>query len=124
MTQPIPIPSYLLAIAAGNVVYRAFEVPEGKTWTSGLWAEPELIDAAWHEFHADAPRWVRARVASCHHLLTTCSRTRFLAAEEEVTIPYQFGVYDLLVLPPAFPYGGMVCMRLRSRGHGSLMRQE
>lgn len=34
---------------------------------------------------------------------------RFLAAEEEITIPYRFGVYDLLVLPPAFPYGGMVC---------------
>ena len=34
---------------------------------------------------------------------------RFLAAEEEVTIDYKFGVYDLLVLPPAFPYGGMVC---------------
>ena len=33
---------------------------------------------------------------------------RFLAAEEEITIDYRFGVYDLLVLPPAFPYGGMV----------------
>jgi leukotriene-A4 hydrolase len=34
---------------------------------------------------------------------------RFLAAEEElVGMPYKFGVYDLLVLPPAFPYGGMV----------------
>jgi hypothetical protein len=33
---------------------------------------------------------------------------RFLAAEEELTMPYQFGVYDLLVLPPSFPYGGMV----------------
>lgn len=33
---------------------------------------------------------------------------RFLAGEEEITIDYRFGVYDLLVLPPAFPYGGMV----------------
>lgn len=34
---------------------------------------------------------------------------RFLAAEEElVGMSYKFGVYDLLVLPPAFPYGGMV----------------
>lgn len=32
---------------------------------------------------------------------------RFLAAEEEVVVPYKFGVYDLLVLPPSFPYGGM-----------------
>jgi leukotriene-A4 hydrolase len=31
-----------------------------------------------------------------------------LAAEETIVTPYQFGVYDLLVLPPSFPYGGMV----------------
>ncbi|KAG9310384.1 peptidase family M1-domain-containing protein [Chiua virens] len=85
--QPIPIPSYLLAIASGDVVYRAFRVPEGKTWTSGVWAEPGLVEAAWYEFNEDAPK--------------------FLAAEEAITIDYKFGVYDLLVLPPAFPYGGM-----------------
>jgi hypothetical protein len=33
---------------------------------------------------------------------------RFLAAEETLVTPYKFGVYDLLVLPPSFPYGGMV----------------
>lgn len=33
---------------------------------------------------------------------------RFLAAEEKIVTPYKFGVYDLLVLPPSFPYGGMV----------------
>ncbi|KIK94684.1 hypothetical protein PAXRUDRAFT_142351 [Paxillus rubicundulus Ve08.2h10] len=85
--QPVPIPSYLLAIASGNVVYRAFEVPQGKPWTSGVWAEPELIDAAWQEFNEDTPK--------------------FLAAEEAITTDYKFGVYDLLVLPPSFPYGGM-----------------
>ncbi|KAF8139623.1 peptidase family M1-domain-containing protein [Boletus edulis] len=85
--QPIPIPSYLLAIASGNVVYRAFQVPEGKAWTSGVWAEPEIVDAAWYEFNEDAPR--------------------FLTAEEAITSDYKFGIYDLLVLPPAFPYGGM-----------------
>jgi len=35
-------------------------------------------------------------------------RTRFLAKEEDIVGPYKFGVYDLLVLPPSFPYGGMV----------------
>jgi len=85
--QPITIPSYLIAIASGNVVYRTFRVPEGKKWTSGVWAEPELVDAAWYEFNEDTPK--------------------FLEAEEKITIDYQFGVYDLLVLPPAFPYGGM-----------------
>ena len=33
---------------------------------------------------------------------------RFLAKEETIVPPYRFGVYDLLVLPPSFPYGGMV----------------
>lgn len=34
--------------------------------------------------------------------------SRFLAKEEDIVGPYRFGVYDLLVLPPSFPYGGMV----------------
>jgi len=85
--QPVPIPSYLIAIACGNVRYRPFPRIEGKDWTSGIWAEPELIDAAYWEFSEDTGR--------------------FLAAEEKVITPYRFGVYDLLVLPPSFPYGGM-----------------
>lgn len=86
--QPVPIPSYLIAIASGNLCYHAFEKLEGKDWTSGVWAEPDIINDAWWEFKEDT--------------------TRFLAAEEElVGMPYKFGVYDLLVLPPAFPYGGM-----------------
>ncbi|KAF9040606.1 leukotriene-A4 hydrolase [Panaeolus papilionaceus] len=85
--QPVPIPSYLLAIAVGNLVYKTFSKPEGKQWTSGIWAEPELIEPAFWEFKEDT--------------------TRFLAEEEEIVTPYKFGVYDLLVLPPSFPYGGM-----------------
>ncbi|KAI0089923.1 peptidase family M1-domain-containing protein [Irpex rosettiformis] len=85
--QPVPIPSYLIAIAAGNVVYKPFPTVKGKTWKSGIWAEPELIDAAYWEFSEDTGR--------------------FLALEETVVPPYRFGVYDLLVLPPSFPYGGM-----------------
>ncbi|THV01236.1 hypothetical protein K435DRAFT_963588 [Dendrothele bispora CBS 962.96] len=85
--QPVPIPSYLLAIASGNVVYRAFPPYEDKNWTSGIWAEPELIEAAYWEFSEDT--------------------TRFLATDEKLVVPYKFGVYDILVLPPSFPYGGM-----------------
>ncbi|KAJ7743783.1 peptidase family M1-domain-containing protein [Mycena metata] len=85
--QPVPIPSYLLAIACGNVRYRPFPQFEDKQWRTGIWAEPELIDAAYWEFSEDT--------------------ARFLAAEEKIVIPYKFGVYDLLVLPPSFPYGGM-----------------
>ncbi|EPQ61166.1 hypothetical protein GLOTRDRAFT_53987 [Gloeophyllum trabeum ATCC 11539] len=85
--QPVSIPSYLLAIASGNIHYRAFQVPEGKTWKSGLWAEPETLDAAYWEFKEDT--------------------TRYLATEESVIAPYLFSVYDVLVLPPSFPLGGM-----------------
>ncbi|KAJ3843133.1 peptidase family M1-domain-containing protein [Lentinula raphanica] len=85
--QPIPIPSYLIAIAAGNVVYRPFPRYPGKEWTCGIWSEPELIEAAYWEFSEDT--------------------ARFLASAEEIVVPYRFGVYDLLVLPPSFPYGGM-----------------
>ncbi|KAF7295355.1 Leuk-A4-hydro-C domain-containing protein [Mycena indigotica] len=85
--QTVPIPSYLLAIASGNVVYRPFPTIKGKSWRTGIWAEPELIDAAYWEFSEDT--------------------AKFLAAEEGLVVPYKFHVYDLLVLPPAFPYGGM-----------------
>ncbi|KAF7797777.1 hypothetical protein EIP86_008978 [Pleurotus ostreatoroseus] len=85
--QPVPIPSYLIAIAAGNVVYRPFPALEGKSWISGVWAEPELIDKSYWEFSEDT--------------------AKFLATEETIVPPYRFKVYDLLVLPPSFPYGGM-----------------
>jgi leukotriene-A4 hydrolase len=85
--QPTPIPSYLLAIAAGNFQYRPFQVPNGKQWKSGVWSEPELMDSSFWEFSRDT--------------------ARFLAAAENLVGPYRFGVYDLLVLPASFPYGGM-----------------
>ncbi|KAF7330388.1 Leukotriene A-4 hydrolase [Mycena venus] len=81
--QPVPIPSYLIAIASGNVRYKPFPQFEDKEWRTGIWAEPELIEAAYWEFSADT--------------------ARFLAAEEKFVTPYKFGVYDLLVLPPSFP---------------------
>ncbi|RPD59483.1 zincin, partial [Lentinus tigrinus ALCF2SS1-6] len=84
---PVPIPPYLIAIAIGNFRYRALPKVEGKEWSTGIWAEPELIDAAYWEFSEDTGR--------------------FLATAEKILPPYRFGVYDLLVLPPSFPYGGM-----------------
>ncbi|KAI5118515.1 hypothetical protein M0805_007684 [Coniferiporia weirii] len=85
--QPTPIPSYLIAIASGNLRYRPFPKVLGKDWSCGIWAEPELIEAAYWEFSEDTGK--------------------FLSAEENIVVPYKFGVYDLLVLPPSFPYGGM-----------------
>ncbi|KAH9949467.1 hypothetical protein B0H21DRAFT_728077 [Amylocystis lapponica] len=86
-TQPVPIPSYLIAIAAGNVRYHPCPSIAGKQWKSGVWAEPELIDAAYWEFSE--------------------AIGRFLSTAETILPPYRFGVYDVLVLPPSFPYGGM-----------------
>ncbi|KAG6370601.1 hypothetical protein JVT61DRAFT_11220 [Boletus reticuloceps] len=85
--QAEPIPSYLLAIAAGDLRYRPFVVPEGRTWSCGVWTEPKLLEDAYNEFCEDTPR--------------------YLAAAEDLAGPYRFGVYDLLVLPHSFPYGGM-----------------
>ncbi|KAF8132825.1 peptidase family M1-domain-containing protein [Boletus edulis] len=85
--QAEPIPSYLLAIAAGDLRYRPFVVPDGRTWSCGVWTEPKLLEDAYNEFCEDTPR--------------------YLAAAEDLAGPYRFGVYDLLVLPHSFPYGGM-----------------
>ncbi|KAF8703174.1 Leukotriene A4 hydrolase, C-terminal, partial [Rhizoctonia solani] len=85
--QPIAIPSYLIAIASGNVIYKPFAPVPGRQWKTGVWTEPEQMDAAFWEFSEDTSRYV-------------------LQAEEILT-PYEFGVYDLLLLPPSFPYGGM-----------------
>ncbi|KAH7334057.1 leukotriene-A4 hydrolase [Rhizoctonia solani] len=85
--QPIPIPSYLIAIASGNVIYKPFAPIPGCSWKTGVWTEPEQMDAAFWEFSKDTANYVHEA--------------------EKMLTPYEFGVYDLLLLPPAFPYGGM-----------------
>lgn len=83
--MPQPIPSYLLAIAAGDLVFK----PIGKR--SGVWAEPAMVDKAGHEFE---------------------DTEKMIDAAETLYGPYRWGRYDLLVLPPSFPYGGMENPRL------------
>jgi leukotriene-A4 hydrolase len=78
MTKPIP--PYLIALAAGDLEFR----PLGGR--SGVFAEPSVVDAAAREF-ADTEAMIRA--------------------VEEMYGPYRWGRYDLLVLPPSFPFGGM-----------------
>lgn len=78
--QNTTIPSYLIAIAVGNLVGREIGP------RSSVWCEPEMIDAAAWEF-ADTET--------------------FVATGEDLLTPYEWGRYDLLVLPPSFPYGGM-----------------
>lgn len=103
--QPVGIPSYLIAIASGNLRYKPFPAIEGRSWKSGVWAEPELLEACYWEFCEDTGRSVSGLDLPQVRLDL---RTRFLAKEEDIVGPYKFGVYDLLVLPPSFPYGGMV----------------
>ncbi len=83
--MPHPIPSYLLAIAVGDLEFRPFDT------RSGVYAEPEVIERAANEF-SDTPKMI--------------------AAAEQLYGPYRWGRYDLLVLPPSFPYGGMENPRL------------
>ncbi|MFG1813995.1 M1 family metallopeptidase [Kribbella sp. NPDC049174] len=80
VVMPEPIPSYLLAIAAGDLVFE----PIGDR--VGVWAEPEMARRAATEF-ADTEEMMRVT--------------------EALFGPYRWGRYDLLVLPPSFPYGGM-----------------
>ncbi|MBA4284110.1 MAG: aminopeptidase [Xanthomonadaceae bacterium] len=83
--MPQPIPSYLIAIAVGDL---AFQSTGART---GVYAEPATLKAAAWEF-ADT----ETTVALCEKLFG----------------PYRWGRYDLLVLPPSFPYGGMENPRL------------
>jgi leukotriene-A4 hydrolase len=80
-----PIPSYLLAIAVGDLEFRPFDT------RSGVYAEPEVIERAAAEF-SDTPKMMHTA--------------------EELYGPYRWDRYDLLVLPPSFPYGGMENPRL------------
>ncbi|EFN56549.1 hypothetical protein CHLNCDRAFT_144199 [Chlorella variabilis] len=78
--QGVPISSYLLALAVGNLESRQLGP------ISAVWSEPEMVEAGASEF-AETPQ--------------------FLEAAVELAGPYLWGRYDLLLLPPSFPYGGM-----------------
>lgn len=78
--QPVPVPAYLIALAAGNLESR--DISERVR----IWAEPEVVEAATWEF---------------------AETEDFLRAAEDITCPYAWTRYDVLCLPPSFPYGGM-----------------
>lgn len=80
-----PIPSYLLALSAGNLSFHAFDD------RTGVYAEPETMKQCVYEF-GDLPKMVKAA--------------------EDLYGPYAWGRYDLLMLPPSFPFGGMENPRL------------
>lgn len=80
VTQKHPIPSYLMALAVGDFAFQAIGP------RSGVYAEPSVVGAAAQEFGE-----VEA----------------MMAAAEKLYGPYRWGRYDMLVLPPSFPFGGM-----------------
>jgi len=71
--QPVPIPSYLIAIASGNVVYRPFPQYENKTWKTGIWAEPEMIEASYWEFSEDTARSVPGEIHGAFRTISFAS---------------------------------------------------
>ncbi len=78
--QPHVIPSYLMALAVGNLAFKAIDQ------RAGVYAEPVTLPKAAWEF-ADMGKMVNAA--------------------EKLYGRYQWGRYDVLVLPPSFPFGGM-----------------
>ena len=74
------IPPYLIALAVGDLAFK----PLGAR--TGVYAEPGMVDKAAWEF-ADMESMV--------------------SAAEELYGPYRWGRYDVIVLPPSFPFGGM-----------------
>jgi aminopeptidase N len=74
------IPSYLLAIGVGDLVFKPISN------RSGIWAEPASVDRAANEF-SDTEKMIQTA--------------------EKLYGPYRWERYDMLLLPPSFPYGGM-----------------
>lgn len=78
--QTLPIPTYLIALACGELEY-------GKlSDRCGVWTEKGLKEKALYEFE---------------------STEKFLSTAENYLTPYEWKIYNILVLPASFPYGGM-----------------
>ncbi|RPD57154.1 hypothetical protein L227DRAFT_614020 [Lentinus tigrinus ALCF2SS1-6] len=71
--QPVHMQPYLIAIAAGHFRYRALPKVDGKAWSTCVWAEPELIDAAYWEFSEATGKFL-ATAKTTHDRLVDYSR--------------------------------------------------
>ena len=80
-----PVPPYLIAIGVGDVAFQAIDE------RTGVWTEPSMLAAA----HAE--------------MVPTAE---MVDEAEALYGPYLWGRYDLLILPPSFPFGGMENPRL------------
>ena len=81
--QPVPIPSYLFALAIGELSSKDISK------RCRVWSEPSMVESVAYEFG---------------------QVEEFVKVAEELTLPYQWERYDILCLPPSFPYGGMECV--------------
>ncbi|MDA8886184.1 M1 family metallopeptidase [Bacteroidia bacterium] len=80
-----PISSYLLALTIGDLKFAS----TGRN--SGVYAEPEMLDKAVWELE---------------------SMQSMIDSAETMYGPYAWGRYDVVILPPSFPFGGMENPRL------------
>jgi leukotriene-A4 hydrolase len=83
--MPQPIPDYLIALAVGDLAFKS----TGER--TGVYAEPSVVDKAAYEFGETG---------------------KTVDLMEQNFGPYRWGRYDILVLPPSFPFGGMENPRL------------
>ena len=83
--MPQPIPPYLIAIGIGDLVHRATGP------RTGVYAEPSVVERGAYE---------------------CADMERMMDVAEALYGPYRWGRYDVLILPPSFPYGGMENPRL------------
>jgi leukotriene-A4 hydrolase len=84
-SMPQPIPAYLIALAVGDLHFKSM----GER--TGVYSEKGILDAAAAEFE---------------------DTESMLIATEKAFGPYSWERYDLLILPPSFPFGGMENPRL------------
>ncbi|GAB5355776.1 hypothetical protein AAMO2058_000234400 [Amorphochlora amoebiformis] len=78
--QNVPTPAYLVALVVGALEERKIGP------RSSVWSEAEMVDAGAKEFE---------------------DTELYLKTAEDIAGPYVWGRYDILLLPPSFPYGGM-----------------
>lgn len=78
--QKVPIPSYLFAVASGDIRTAAIGA---RSWVA---SGPEEVEACKWELERDMDK--------------------FMEVAEKLIFPYRWGEYNVLVLPPSFPYGG------------------
>ena len=74
------IPTYLIAMGVGDLTFKALGD------RTGVYAEPSLVEKSANEF-VDVEKMIQAA--------------------EDLYGPYEWGRYDILVMPPSFPFGGM-----------------